>query len=509
MRAYIKRLLGQYWTVETVSDGLAALEAITQRLPALVLSDVMMPKLDGFGLLRELRLNPRTQEIPVILLSARAGEEARIEGLEAGADDYLTKPFSARELLARVEATLKLAQLRQDAMQREQVLRQEAETAKQRAETAYDNINQILECMTDAFVAFDRNWCYTYANPAALKLLQKTSEELIGKNVWEEVFPSQVGGTAYRELHRALEEQVSVFWEELSEPIQRWLEVRAYPSPDGVAVYFQDITDRKQAEAALRDSEEQFRTLANAMPQIVWTTNADGEVVYLNQQWFDYSGLTLEQTQDRPQYLQVIYPEDVSQLYQGWADALESGSPYQVEVRIKRASDGVYRWFLVRAVPIKTEQGQVTAWYGTSTDIDDRKHVEMALQESEAIARVRAEELETLMEVVPAAIWLAHDPDCHRVTANRAAYKLMRAELGAPTTATPTDGVYPFKFKLQRNGQDVPVEDLSLQKAGRTGQKTIEEAELVFEDGEVRHMYGRAIPLRNEDGQVRELLERI
>ena len=102
MREYVQRLLSQKYEVIAVSDGAAALQSARMNLPDLVLTDVMMPNLDGFGLLRELRADERLKAIPVILLSARAGEESHIEGLEAGADDYLIKPFSARELLARV-----------------------------------------------------------------------------------------------------------------------------------------------------------------------------------------------------------------------------------------------------------------------------------------------------------------------------------------------------------------------------------------------------------------------
>ena len=95
-----------------VPDGLKALAAAREKHPILVLTDIMMPGLDGFGLLRELRADPTTQNIPVILLSARAGEESAVEGLNAGADDYLTKPFSARELLARVRSNLSLSRQR-------------------------------------------------------------------------------------------------------------------------------------------------------------------------------------------------------------------------------------------------------------------------------------------------------------------------------------------------------------------------------------------------------------
>lgn len=109
LREYLTRLLKPYWTVQTVPDGASALEAARSHSPDLVLADIMMPGLDGFELLRELRADPRTRDIPVVLLSARAGEEARVEGMAAGADDYIVKPFSARELIARIAARLELA----------------------------------------------------------------------------------------------------------------------------------------------------------------------------------------------------------------------------------------------------------------------------------------------------------------------------------------------------------------------------------------------------------------
>ena len=114
MRDYLARLLSARWRVELAEDGQDALERVRRAPPDLVLSDVMMPRLDGFALLRELRADPRTSQIPVLLLSARAGEEAVLEGLETGADDYLVKPFSARELLARVRTHLELARRRRE-----------------------------------------------------------------------------------------------------------------------------------------------------------------------------------------------------------------------------------------------------------------------------------------------------------------------------------------------------------------------------------------------------------
>jgi len=113
MRDYLARLLRQHWQVDTASDGVQALAIARRAVPSLVLTDVMMPNLDGFGLLRALRSDPRTRSVPVLMLSARAGKESRIEGLAVGADDYLFKPFSAKELVARITIHLELGKLRQ------------------------------------------------------------------------------------------------------------------------------------------------------------------------------------------------------------------------------------------------------------------------------------------------------------------------------------------------------------------------------------------------------------
>ena len=119
MRAYVRELLESRYQVETVADGKEALESARRAPPDLIVSDVMMPRMDGFALLQALRADPQLRDIPTILLSARAGEEAVIEGLDAMADDYLVKPFSARELIARVGAQLQLARLRREASERE------------------------------------------------------------------------------------------------------------------------------------------------------------------------------------------------------------------------------------------------------------------------------------------------------------------------------------------------------------------------------------------------------
>ena len=131
MREYVRGLLGPSCEVRAAENGKAAMAAVRERRPNLVLADVMMPEMDGFALLREIRADPGLRDIPVILLSARAGEESRVEGMEAGADDYLVKPFAARELIARVRANLDLARVRSEATA---ALRELNESLAQRVE---------------------------------------------------------------------------------------------------------------------------------------------------------------------------------------------------------------------------------------------------------------------------------------------------------------------------------------------------------------------------------------
>jgi signal transduction histidine kinase/DNA-binding response OmpR family regulator len=133
MREYIRTLLGQGYDVQVADNGARALQSIAERAPDLVLTDVMMPVLDGFGLLAAIRDNPATMHLPVVMLSARSGDDATVEGLEAGADDYLVKPFSARELLARVRSNLELDRVRRvlGELERSQQLLDNAEASAQ------------------------------------------------------------------------------------------------------------------------------------------------------------------------------------------------------------------------------------------------------------------------------------------------------------------------------------------------------------------------------------------
>src|SRR5262249_32749753 len=154
MREYVTNILAANFNVVTAHDGEEALERIRERAPDLVVTDIMMPRLDGLGLLRAIREDPVTRTLPVIFLSARAGEEMRVEGLQAGADDYLVNPFTANELRARVATHTQMAITRREGTEREAALRAEAERARDRSVS-------VLESITDGFISFDRDWHVT------------------------------------------------------------------------------------------------------------------------------------------------------------------------------------------------------------------------------------------------------------------------------------------------------------------------------------------------------------
>jgi PAS domain S-box-containing protein len=250
MRDYLRRLLSDRYEVEAVANGEAALEAARRRRPDLILSDVMMPRLDGFGLLRAVRADRELNDVTVILLSARAGEEASIEGLEAGADDYLVKPFSARELLARVRTNIDLARERRRATR---VL----QDSEQRLRSIFAEANV-------GIAQTDLSGRYVLVNRKYSEIVGRSMQELLGMRLIELTYPEDVSG--FNELLDQMFEIGRPFTIELRKVRPDgsiiWISnsVSLLEGPDSgpqyVVLIVQDINDRRLAQDNLRHLNE-------------------------------------------------------------------------------------------------------------------------------------------------------------------------------------------------------------------------------------------------------------
>jgi PAS domain S-box-containing protein len=170
--------------------------------------------------------------------------------------------------------------------------------------------------------------------------------------------------------------------------VYRWFKVRALPVRDmdghitGWYVLLVDIDDRKRAEEAIQASERNLKQIINAIPALAWSARPDGAAEFFNGHYLDYIGLSATQARDWG-WTVAVHPDDLHRLVAAWEVALASGQPGESEARLRRA-DGEYRWFLVRVNPLRNEGGSIVKWYGTNTDIDDRKRAEEELRRSEA-----------------------------------------------------------------------------------------------------------------------------
>jgi len=448
MREYVRRMLSQWYDVECVGDGMEAIAAVHASPPDLVLTDVMMPRLDGFGLLRELRRNGATHGVPVLMLSARAGEEAKVEGLGAGADDYLVKPFSGRELLARVSALLQLSHARRFALDRESLLREEAETLNDVAKVIGTELElqTLLQKVTEAATrvtgarfgaffynvkneagesyllytlsgapreAFDRFgmprntavFAPTFNGEGVIRSDDITLDPRYGHNAPRRGMPEgHLPVRSYLAVPVVLRSgevvgglffghpDVGVFGER-AERMGMGIAAQAAIAIDNARLYEtarRELREKIAAETALRESERNYRDLVETLPAAVYTCDLEGRLTLYNEAARELWGAAPVIGKTRwGGSVRMHFPDGRNLPLDQCATtiAIEEDRQLNEEAIVERP-DGTRRHVLAYPRPLRDAEGRVTGAINILVDITARKDADDALRRSEEMLRL-------------------------------------------------------------------------------------------------------------------------
>jgi PAS domain S-box-containing protein len=372
MRAYVCRLLGRQYQVLSVEDGETALERILADPPDLVLADVMMPRLDGFGLVQALRR--RRQTIPVILLSARADEESRIEGLERGADDYLIKPFSANELLARVGTHLDLAQVRREAEETRLRLQHELQLILDHAPSMIwykDTENRILR-----------------VNRMAADSIGLPKEEIEGRPV-ADLYPADADRYYQDDLIviRTGEPKLGIVEPyRLPTGERRWIRTDKVPMKNesgtviGILVFAQDITEQKRADEALFAATAKFESLFHQSGIFAGVMDLDGYLREANDLSVNACGYRRDEVLNRPFWETPWWrvSKEVQATIRRATEQAAAGLVFRETLPYWWA-DGTEHAVDFALHPIRDQSGRVAFLHPTGIDVTDRKQAQDAL----------------------------------------------------------------------------------------------------------------------------------
>jgi len=241
----------------------------------------------------------------------------------------------------------------------------------------------------DAFTAVDGRWRIVHAHGIPLRVLGLSLEEVIGRDLWE-VFPMYRGTDSEALCRRVMRERQPERIEMIGALTGLWYESHVYPAGDGICIYGRDITHRKQAEEALRRSEERYRALTEAVSTAVWTWNPvthEGDFAAMQRWWSALTGQTEEEQsgQERLGWIEAIHPDDRARTQLAWTTSMESGEPYEVEYRIVTpdAPEIGERRILARAVAVREPDGRVREWVGMLSDVTERWRAEEALRQAD------------------------------------------------------------------------------------------------------------------------------
>ena len=261
-------------------------------------------------------------------------------------------------------------------------------TERKRAEGSSFLLSAIVDSSDDAIISKSLDGVITSWNNGAQRLFGYTAEEAIGQTVASLLIPEdrqEEEPDILARLRRG--ERVEHF-----ETIRRrkdgsLLDISLTISPVknlvgaiiGASKIARDITESKRIRTKLMESEARFRQLADTMPQMVWTAQADGYLDYYNERWYEFTGFSRDAFGDAS-WERILHPEDLQRTRDSWYTAVSSGESYNIEYRFRDRQENRWRWFMGRALPVRDATGTIVKWFGTCTDIDDQKRIEDQLR---------------------------------------------------------------------------------------------------------------------------------
>ncbi|MDP1551224.1 MAG: PAS domain S-box protein [Nitrosomonas sp.] len=366
----------------------------------------------------------------------------------------------------------------------------------------YESVYRILvETMNEGTAILTMDGVILYCNNRLATLLQVPPDQLIGSSLGAYVTPSDYPLiTSLLENHNQSydkQELSMINGEGTSIPVVFSCRTLEFPVNQRISVILTDITERKQGEMALLTSEKGFRLLAEGMPQIVWVTRADGWNCYFNQQWVEYTGLTLEESYGHG-WNKPFHPDDQQRAWDAWQNAVTNNDSYSLECRLRRA-DGIYRWWLIRGVPVLNRAGNIQNWLGTCTDIDnikqaetqiqiaaEREHAAAALRESEALYRAIGESIDY-------GVWIC-DSGGRNIYASPSFLKLV---------GLTQDQYSNFGWSTVLHPDDAESTLSAWQECIRTGGMWDIEHRFRGADGQWHPILARGVPVRDKNGNIK------
>ena len=432
MREYLVELLRREYEVHAVRDGMTAIEEAKRLRPALILTDIMMPRLDGFGVLRAIRSDEELRSVPVILVSARAGEEARVEGLEAGADDYLVKPFTARELQARVSTHLRMARMRREAAERESRLHAEAELERNR----FREILAYAPAAVGLLHGPEHRWVFVNeyyvgvtgrnsADEFLGKTLEESLPEIVDQGITDLLDHVYQSGEPYigREFHARLkrgrdETLQDAYFDFVYQPLRN-----AAGEVEDILVHAIDVTAQVVARKAIEENQDHLQkaliasqhlaAIVESSEDAIVSKNLQGIVTSWNPGAEQIFGFTAQEMIG--QSITKIIPPELHPDEKRILDTIAAGRRIEHFETVRVTKDGRRIDVSLTISPIRNEAGKIIGAAKIARDITAHKQTEQALRMTERLASVGrlaatiAHEMNNPLEAVTNLVYLAEN----------------------------------------------------------------------------------------------------